>query len=298
MGLGADTTAMMMQLTARLTVRHGNDLQYAGQDLPRPVSRRVPTRHGKVAVDLYLPPGPGPGPVPAYVHLHGGAFIMRFPRMDDFFCRFVVAEAGVAVINVDYDVAPQARYPVAQEQAHDVLEWLAEHGHDWGIDAQNLAIGGFSAGANLAASACLQTRDRGGPAPRLQLLGVPSLDVAGDAAAKPSTSTNPMIGPGLLKLVRSTYFKDASRRTEPYASPLLAESVAGVAPALVITAEHDSLRTEGDAYARALDRAGLLVEHIVVPGRDHYFLDPAVEGQARGLMQRMAEGIRGALTSG
>ncbi|AXT86805.1 carboxylesterase [Aeromicrobium sp. A1-2] len=286
---------MMMQATARFTVQHGAALQYAGQDLPKPVSHRVRTRHGRVKVDLYLPPAPASGAVPAYVHLHGGGFIMRYPRMDDFFCRFVVATVGVAVVNVDYDVAPQARYPVAQEQAHDVFVWLTEHGSDWGIDGGNLAIGGFSAGGNLAASACLQIRDRGGIAPRLQLLGVPSLDVAGDAAAKTSTTAHPMVGPGLLRLVRATYFKDVGRRSEPYASPLLASDLTGVAPAVVVTAEHDSLRAEGDAYAAALDRAGLLTEHIVVPGRDHYFLDPDAPAQARDLMRRMADRLREAL---
>ena len=294
MGLSSDAAALLMQVSGRMSARHGDALQYAGQELPGPIRRRVPTRHGAVKVDLYLPPGVD---APAtYMHLHGGAFIMRFPRMDDFFCRYVVAEAGVAVVNVDYDVAPQARYPVAQEQAHDVFVWLSEHGADWGLDPQRLAIGGFSAGGNLAASACLQLRDSGGAAPRLQLLGVPSLEVAGDASAKPSTTSNPMVGPGLLKLVRATYFKDASRRTEPYASPLLAEDLTGVAPAVVITAQHDSLRAEGDAFAAALDRVGLLVEHLVVPRRDHYFLDGNDPDQARGIMQMMAGHLRTALT--
>lgn len=292
MGLIADASALLLQLGARRTARYGDQLQFAGADLPLPKSRQVETRHGRVKVDVYLPADVIHPPV--YVHLHGGGFVMRFPKMDDFFCRFLVAEAGVAVVNVDYDVAPQARYPVAQEQAYDVYAWLAANAGSWGLDPARIAIGGFSAGGNLAASACLQNRDAGGPAPRLQLLGVPSLDIAGDAASKPSTVANPMIGAGLLKLIRATYFKDSSRRSEPYASPLLAADVAGLPQTVIFTAEHDALRTEGDAYAARLDQAGLLVEHRVVARRDHYFLD-GDRDEARAVLDALAAHVRHAM---
>lgn len=293
MGLTHDLTALVSGLTARWTVRYGDELRFAGDDLPAPRSMRVPTRHGRVRVDVYLPPDvPTP---PVHVHLHGGAFIMRFPRMDDFWCRFLAAEAGVAVVNVDYLVAPRVRYPVAHEQAHDVLAWLGEHAGEWGLDPTRLSIGGFSGGGNLAASACLQARDHGSVAPALLLLCVPSLDVAGDVHAKPSTVPNPMIGPALLTLVRRTYFKDAARRSEPYASPLLAESVWGLPPTVVLTAERDSLRAEGDAFAERLAGEGLLLEHRVVPRRDHYFLDGGDPGQARPLLEGLAAHVRQSL---
>lgn len=293
MGLLADSYALLSGMLAPVTVRYGDALQLAGTDLPAPDSRRIPTRHGSMKVDVYLPPGQDHPPV--HVHFHGGAFMMRHPRMDDFLCRYLVAEAGVAVVNVDYLVAPRVRYPVAHEQAHDAIAWLTAHAGEWGLDADRLSVGGFSGGGSLAASACLQARDRGTAAPRLQLLGVPSLDVAGDIRAKPSTISNPMIGPGLLRLVRATYFKDASRRTEPYASPLLADTVRGLPPTVVFTAEYDALRAEGDAYAARLDAEGLLVEHRVVPRRDHYFLDGNDPQQARELLDVLAAHVRTAL---
>lgn len=282
----ADLRAWMMQRSAPLTVHYGRELLVAGQDLPAPDRVRVPTRHGTVRCEVYRPPGREQPPV--HVHLHGGAFVMRHPRMDDFFARFLVAEAGVAVVAVDYSVAPQVRYPVAQEQVHDVLAHLASHGEESGLDGSRLSVGGFSAGGNLAASACLQARDRGTLEPRFQLLGVPSLDVAEEYADKRPVGT-PMLGPGILDLVRATYFKDASRRTEPYASPLRAESLAGLPPTMVVTGEVDLLRREGDAYARRLAEAGVPVEHRVVPGADHYFLSP---GNARAEMGRMAAAVR------
>ncbi len=292
MALLADAYAGLSGLTARWSVRYGEQLRLAGNDLPGPRSLRVPTRHGRVKIDLYRPPAVDRPAV--HVHLHGGAFMMRFPKMDDFFCRFLVAEAGVAVVNVDYLTAPRVRYPVAQEQAHDVLAWLSQHAGEWGLDPDRISIGGFSGGGNLAASACLQARDQGTATPRLQLLAVPSLDVASDIHAKPSTIADPMIGPALLRLVRATYFKDAARRAEPYASPLLVQSVAGLPPTLVITADHDALRTEGDAYAARLRDAGIPVEHHVVPRRDHYFLDGTDHDQARHWMTLMADRVASA----
>lgn len=292
MGWYADATALLVNLTARWTVRYGDALPLDGRDLPGPTRLRVPTRHGTVRCDLHLPrPGDesDAAPPPVYVHLHGGAFVMRHPRMDDFFARHVVARTGAAVVNVDYDVAPRRRYPVAQEQTYDVLRWLEQHGHERGLDGSRMVVGGFSAGGNLAASACLQARDAGESPVRLQVLGVPALDLSTDV--KTAVVPRPMIDPSIIRLVRATYFKDAARRTEPYASPLLADRLDGLAPALVLTAERDALRAEGDAYAARLAEAGVPVEHHVVPGVDHYFLDPADLAQARRWANVMTDAI-------
>lgn len=285
MGLYADATALLTRATARWTVRYGNELVLAGSDLDEPETWRVPTRHGTVRCEVYRPTRSA-GPPPTYVHFHGGAFLMRHPRMDDFFARFVVARTGAAVVNVDFDVAPLHRYPVAHHQARDVVEWLTRHAAEAGIDGSRLAVGGFSSGGNLAASVCLQLRDDHGTLPRLQLLAVPSVDVS--TSDKTATVPNPMIDARLLRLVRATYFKDESRRGEPYASPLLAEDLHGLPPAVVITAERDALRAEGDAYAARLSAAGVDVLHRVVPGRDHYFLDRQDHVQARSWMDLMA----------
>ena len=124
MGVLADASAWVMQRSAARSARYGDALRFSGTDLPDPARLKVPTRRGLVTCWVYRPERE---PVGAYVHLHGGAFLMRYPQMDDFFCRHVAAECGLVVVNVDYDVAPQKRYPVAQEQAHDVLAWVADH---------------------------------------------------------------------------------------------------------------------------------------------------------------------------
>jgi acetyl esterase len=158
----------LIRAGARFTVSYGEDLRFAGQDLPRPTRTRVPTRHGRVPVRLYRP---GPGPLPVHVHLHGGAFLMRHPGMDDWWCRYVAATAGVVVASVDFEVAPRVTYPVAQHQAHDVAAHLA-------ADGTPVSVGGFSSGGGLAASVALQARDSGSFAPTLQVLGIPALDLS------------------------------------------------------------------------------------------------------------------------
>ena len=268
---------------ARFTVSYGDGLRFAGQDLPRPTRVRVPTRHGPVTVHVYRP---APGPLPVHVHLHGGAFLMRYPAMDDWWCRYVAATAGLVVANVDFQVAPRVAYPVAQHQAHDVAASFA-------ADGTAVSVGGFSSGGGLAASVALQARDTGSFAPTLQVLGIPALDLS----AEPLDTDRGMISPDLRRLVRRVYLPDPASRREPYASPLLADDLTGLPPAIVLTAERDILRAEGDAYAARLRDAGIRVVHDVTPGVDHYFLteDPVrarttmamVAGEVRAVAQRI-----------
>lgn len=290
MALIHDLRALLVQKTAPFSVRYGEQHRYSGNQLAPPTSIKIPTRHGQVRCDVYQPDDVS-GTPPAYVHFHGGAFVMRYPRMDDFFARIVAADVGAVVVNVDYDVAPQKRFPVAQEQCHDVSAWIADNADQVGADGSRVALGGFSAGGNLAAAAALQARDLASFSPACQLLGAPSLDVAGDPAAKTATIPNPMIGPALLRMVRATYFRDVAARSSPYASPLLAPTLAGLAPAIVVTAEHDLLRAEGDAYVDRLRADGVPVTHHVAPGADHYFLENGPAG-ARRTLELITTGLR------
>jgi acetyl esterase len=271
----------LMHHTARWTVRYGEGLRFAGSDLPRPTRLRVPTRHGNVTAWSYEPPAWGDGG-PSHVHLHGGAWLMRHPFMDDWWCRYLAATAGVRVLNVDFHTAPYAVFPQAQEEAHDVAAWAAGQGP--------VSVGGFSSGGGMAAAVCLMARDTGSFPPRLQVLGVPALDLATDVPGGTG-----QISPSLRALVRRAYFPDAASRRSPYASPLLAEDLTGLPRALVMTAERDTLRRDGDAYARRLREAGVEVWHDVTPRTDHYFLteDPV---RARTTMGRVAVEVAAALS--
>ncbi len=180
-------------------------------------------------------------------------------------------------------------YPVSQHQAHDAAAWLAEHGHELGLAGARVSVGGFSSGGGLAASVCLQARDSGSFSPTLQVLGIPALDLS----AEPRDGDAGMISPELRRLVRRVYLPDPDSRLEAYASPLLAGDLTGLPPAIVLTAERDVLRAEGDAYADRLRAAGVRVVHDVTPGADHYFLteDPV---RARVTMAMIAAEVQAA----
>ncbi|HWO65324.1 MAG TPA: alpha/beta hydrolase [Umezawaea sp.] len=277
--------AMVMHATARWTVRYGEDLRFAGNELPAPRVVRVPTRHGPVPVHVHRT-GDSRDPAPAHVHFHGGAWLMRYPAMDDWWCRYLTATTGVVVLNVDFRTGPYVTFPVAQEQCHDVAAWAAAGGGDLRLDGERITVGGFSSGGGLAASVCLQARDAGSFRPALQVLGVPALDMAGDL---PEHSTG-MISTDLRRLVRRVYFPDVATRSHPYASPVLAEDLSGLPPALVLTGERDALRHDGERYAARLREAGVPVTLDETPNVDHYFLteDPR---RARRTMAMVADAL-------
>lgn len=270
--------ATVLHATATLSVHYGDDLTFAGRALPPPTRRLVETRHGRTPVFEYG--GPGLADAPAYVHLHGGAWLMRHPQMDDWWCRYVAAIAGVRVVNVDFKAGPYVTYPYAQEECHDVA--AAEAGRT------PVVVGGFSSGGGMAAAVCLMARDLGSFTPRLQVLGVPALDLANDGGG------TGMISPRLRGLVRRVYFPDVERRSEPYASPLLAPDLSGLPPAIVCTAEKDALRADGEDYVARLREAGVEVVHDLTPNADHYFLSDDPE-RARSTMELIARMIRRAL---
>jgi acetyl esterase len=276
--------AMVLHATATWTVCYGDNLRFSGDDLPAPRRVRVPTRHGPVPVWVYRPSSPAWA---AHVHFHGGAWLMRFPGMDDWWCRYLAATARVVVLNVDFHAGPYVTYPVAQHECHDVAEWAARGGGDLRLDRNRISVGGFSSGGGLAASVCLQARDAGTWRPALQVLGVPALDLATDPGATAEFGT---LSVELRRLARRVYFPDPATRSHPYASPLLTPSVAGLPPAIVLTAERDVLRHDGVRYAERLREDGVPVVHDETPNADHYFLteDPI---RARATMAMVADTI-------
>jgi acetyl esterase len=257
---------------------------------------RVETGAGEVTCTVYRPPA-GAGTPPVYINFHGGGFIVGRPEQDDHICRYIAAEAGCVVINVDYAVAPQRPYPAAVTQAYDVTAWVVENGSAHGWDGSRLAVGGHSAGANLTAAVCRTARDRGSFSPRLQILDSAPLDQLADPATKPSPIAKPLLAPGLMRLFTAAYVPDPADRHHPLVSPGLADDLTGLPPALVITAEHDRLRTEGDAYAKALQAAGVPVTHRVFEGVDHYFTHTGPVPAGKEAIELMATTLRTALAA-
>jgi acetyl esterase len=246
-----------------------------------------------VRCTVYRPSSPPEGTAPpVYVNFHGGGFVLRRHQTDDHICRFLAARAGCVVVNVDYDVAPTRPFPVATTQAYDVTAWVAAHGAENGWDGTRLAVGGHSAGGNLAAGVCLTARDTGDFSPRLQILDYPPTDLAADPASKRLHGPKSVITPALSHFFNDAYVPDLSTRSDPLASPALASDHTGLAPALIITAEYDLLRDEGTAYAQTLRAAGVAVTHRDFEGVDHSFTHAGPIEPAKEAMELMADSLR------
>ncbi len=225
-----------------------------------------------VRVRIYHPDGDGP--VPAVLAFYGGAFRIGgidYPTTDAGFRRRA-ADAGVAIAAVDYALAPEHRYPVAVEQAYAALEWLFAEAPELGIDADRIGVAGVSAGANIAAALTLVNRDRGAHPLRLQVLEVPVADLTGahlDLSATRALGIPRFIVARELRSVVRTYLPSKRRAREAYASPLRAASHADLPPAVILTAEYDPLRGDGDAYGAALRAAGVDASVVRYQGVTH-----------------------------
>ena len=207
-------------------------------------------------------PNPTAALVPGCLALYGGAFRIGgidYPSTDAGYRRRA-ADSGVAIVAVDYALAPEHRYPTQVNQAYAALVWLFEHAAEMGIDPERIGIMGTSAGGNLAAAATLLNRDGAGLPLRLQVLEVPVTDLTGkhiDLAALRSLGIPSVLARRELRSVARTYLPHADNAKEPLASPLLASSHEGLPPAVVLTAEYDPLSADGAAYAAALREAGV-----------------------------------------
>jgi acetyl esterase len=268
MSVRAQIAGRLIQMGARQMIKPPAALRFPELTMAATTTHRVTTEAGEVACTAYHPTT---APAGVYVNFHGGGYVIRCPEQDDALCRYLAHHTGCVVLNVDYDVAPQHPFPVAPLQAHGVAAWAANAGAEFGWDGRRLAVGGQSAGGALAAAVCRLARDRGTFTPRLQVLLYPPTDLTIPPDRKHARATKPVITPGISTIFNEAYAPDPATRTDPLVSPGVASDLAGLAPAVIITAELDTLREEADRFAAALAAAGVPVVHKVFPGVDHAF---------------------------
>jgi acetyl esterase len=206
------------------------------------------------------------------VYYHGGGWVIGDLDTHDVQCRQITAEAGIAVVAVDYRLAPEHKFPAAIDDAWAATRWVVAQAAELGIDASRLAVGGDSAGGNLAAVVALMARDAGGPAIALQVLAYPVTDVGAESKSYGDFAEGYMLTRDGMRWFTNHYLKSPAEATDWRASPLRAASLAGVANALVITAGFDPLRDEGAAYAARLTDAGVQVDYINYGGMIHGFM--------------------------
>ncbi len=216
----------------------------------------APGPRGAIALRMYRPLGAGTEPLPALVYLHGGGWVIGDLDTHDTLCRELANGSGCAVVAVDYRMGPEHRFPAAVDDAIAATRWVHAQAARLRIDAQRLAVGGDSAGGNLAAVVALAARDAGDLPLRFQLLIYPATDMRRTADSHARNGDGYLLTRDTIAYFHDHYIDDAGHDADWRASPLLHADLARLPPALVVTAGFDPLRDEGIAYAQALTKAG------------------------------------------
>ncbi|HET6291510.1 MAG TPA: alpha/beta hydrolase [Amycolatopsis sp.] len=244
-----------------------------GGDVELPAADVETTHVDGVEVRIVRPRGVT-GPLPVLVYLHGAGWVFGNFHTHERLVRELAVGAGAAVVFPEYDRSPEARYPVAIEQNYAVAKWVAEHGTENGLDSTRIAIAGDSVGGNMTAALTLMAKQRGDVTFRQQVLFYPVTDANFDTESYQQFAEGYFLALEGMKWFWDQYTADPAQRAEITASPLRAslDELAGLPPALVITAEADVLRDEGEAYAAKLRQAGVPVTAVRYQGIVHDFV--------------------------
>ena len=252
----------------------------------------VPGPAGDVPVRVYA--SERGGIRPALIYFHGGGFVFGNLDTHDAVCRALAKESGAMVISVDYRLSPEHKFPAAVEDSHAVTMWVAANAERLGVDARRIAVGGDSAGGNLATVIAMRCRDAGGPALASQVLLYPVTDFSSfETASHQELGEGYFLTRAAMEWFCGHYLPSSDLARHPEASPLLAPNLRALPPALVITAEFDPLRDEGEAYAKRLRQAGVPVTMNRYPGMIHGFVSMrGVLAGGRRAIQEAAQFIR------
>jgi acetyl esterase len=227
--------------------------------------------NGDVPVRLYA--SEYGGLRPALVYFHGGGFVFGNLDTHDGVCRALAKESGAVIIAVDYRLAPEHKFPAAVEDSYAVTLWVAGNAERLGIDAHRISVGGDSAGGNLATVVAMRCRDAGGPSLASQVLLYPVTDMSSfETVSHRELAEGYFLTRTAMQWFTGHYITSADLTRHPEVSPLLAPDLHSLPPALVITAEFDPLRDEGEAYAQRLEQAGVPVSITRYPGMIHGFI--------------------------
>lgn len=237
--------------------------------------------------------------LPVLIFLHGGGFVSGTVDNYDRMCHRIARKADCAVASVEYRLAPEHPYPAAVEDANGALGWVAREGGQHGIDTSRIAIGGDSAGGTLSIVASLNARDSGGPAIRHMMLIYPGLDLASETESKREFGRGGyMLDEAFSAMCIGAYTPDPASRAQPDASPLRAESVAGLPSATIIVPECDPLRDDILAFSARLEAAGVPVDTKVYPGVFHGFVSTfGILPEADDALDRATTGLKAALAT-
>jgi acetyl esterase/lipase len=261
-----------------------------GPDVGEIVDGVFPGATGDLAYRLYRPPTPGPHPI--VVYFHGGGWVVGDALSDDPLCRDLCLRSDAIIISADYRHAPEHPFPAAVDDALAAVQWVADNAEALGGRPGGLAVCGWSAGAGLTAVVCQLARDMGGPHIVGQVLLTPPTSGGTALASFTENADGYLLTTPLTQWFYDHYIDEANR-SDPRFAPLRANDLAGLPPALVVTAEFDPLRDDGRAYAAALTAAGVPTEHIGARGHTHHsvtMVDVVISGAP--IRAQMADALR------
>ena len=259
---------MNPELRKAQLLRRFNDAEHKPKEI---VGREIfiPIPGGELRALMYA----AQSPAPLFIDLHGGAFIFGSSEEDDDFCAALCRELGMTVVSLDYPLSPEARHPAALEQIYAAIQSLRSDAPRWGIDPQRVLIGGHSAGACLATAICMLAKQRGDLPLLCQVLDHPALDMGCVLPQQERYRDEKELKQELLDFGARCYAMPEQYAADPLCTPCIAttEELEGLPPAVVLTCERDSLRTEGEVYADMLARAGVKLRFMRFPGAIHGF---------------------------
>ena len=258
---------------------------------------QIPGPAGDLPVRIYAPASDSA--LPVIVYFHGGGWVICDLDTHDDVCRRLANACGCLVMSVDYRLAPEHKFPAAADDAYAAVVWMAEHADEIGGDASRMAVAGDSAGGNLAAAVSLMARDNGGPHIATQVLVYPVTDRNFERPSMIEVGDGYPLTRDGMRWFWGHYLSSDDDAANPYAAPLQASDLSGLPPALVITAEYDPLRDEGEAYAARLEQAGVAATCTRYNGMMHgFFQQPDLFDQAQKAHAEVAAAVRAALAKG
>lgn len=251
--------------------------------------------NAEITLRMYTPYGTGPFPV--FVYYHGGGWVLGDLDVVDPILRAVTNAAECLVVSVDYRLAPENPFPVAPEDCYTATKWVAENISRYNGDPSRIAVGGDSAGGNLAAVVPLMAKDRQGPNISYQVLIYPVTDFSYQTQSYIENGKGNYLETDAMHWFANQYLKE-NEKLHRYASPILAPDLSGLPPALIITAEYDVLRDEGEAYAARLKEAGVPVEHTRYDGQIHgFFWMPVIMDDANRALKQISHSLKNHFSS-
>lgn len=269
---------------ARETIKNMTMLLPPPEPIAKVEDSAIPGPAAQIPIRVYTPEGEGPFPL--LVYYHGGGWVVGDLDTHEGTCRSIANSAGCVVVSVDYRLAPECKFPAAVDDSYAALEWVAANAKSMNGDPARIAVGGDSAGGNIAAVVAILARDQNGPRLSHQLLIYPVTDVSClDTDSHRQCADGYMGTKADMEWCRDHYITSTEDTRSPLVSPILADDLSRLPPALVITCEFDGLRDEGEAYARRLKQAGVPARYSRYNGMIHGFFS------MEGLVDRARDAI-------